>query len=153
MSRILGIDMGDKRIGLALSDATGIVARGLEVIHLKSIKTDIFEYLKKIAIDYDVSKIILGLPRNMDGSIGEQAKKVIEFGDRLRNFLPDRTVEYYDERLSTSEALRTLIEADISRAKRKNVVDKVSAVIILQNYLDSINRRSDYARNGNSESI
>jgi len=149
VTRILGIDVGQRRIGLAISDTTGLIARGLEVIHLKS-KENVFVYLKKLILDYEVSEVVIGLPKNMDGTLGEQAKKVKDFGTVLENLVPEVKVLYFDERLSTVEATKVLLNADISRAKRKNVVDKLSAVIILQNYLDCMKARETYARNGNS---
>jgi len=127
--------MGGRRIGIALSDTTRTIARGLEVIHLDS-KTDLIEYFRKIIRNYDVSIIVLGLPRNMDGTLGEQAQKVMDFGNKLKEVFPDTKIDYLDERLSTVQATKALIEADMTRAKRKKVIDKVSAVIILQNYLD-----------------
>ena len=140
ISRVLGIDLGQRRIGLALSDPTETIARGLEVIHIDG-KKDIFSILKNIVQTYDVSTIILGLPRNMDGTLGEQALKIKDFALKLEENLPEQKIDYYDERLSTREALNTLLLADISRAGRKKVIDKVSAVIILQGYLDSLKRK------------
>ena len=141
-SRILGLDIGDRRIGVALSDITKTIANPLDVVNLGH-GTDIFAYLKKIIERHDVSAVILGLPKNMDGSIGPQAKKVTDFGEKLKVIFPDKKIDYFDERLSTRQALRTLIEADMSRARRKKVVDKVSAVIILQGYLETLNFKRD----------
>jgi putative Holliday junction resolvase len=141
-SRILGLDIGDRRVGVALSDITKTIANPLDVFNLGH-GTDICAYLKKIIELHDVSTVILGLPKNMDGSIGPQAKKVTDFGEKLKELFPDKKIDYFDERLSTRQALRTLIEADMSRARRKKVVDKVSAVIILQGYLETLNFKRD----------
>jgi len=137
-NRILGLDIGDRRIGVALSDVTKTIANPLEVINIGH-GTDIFASLKKIIELHEVSTVILGLPKNMDGTMGPQARKVTDFGETLKGLFPDKEIDYFDERLSTRQALRTLIEADMSRARRKKVVDKVSAVIILQGYLETLN--------------
>ena len=149
-SRILGIDLGDRRIGLAVSDETKVIARGLEVIHVKK-KVNPFDYLKKIVSDYKVSEIVVGLPKNMDGTLGERAEKTREFGSRIGELLPEVKVVYIDERLTTVEATNILLSADVSRKKRKYVVDKLSAVIILQNYLDRLKVSETYDRNDNSK--
>lgn len=132
--RILGLDMGSKRIGIAMSDELGLTAQGLESMQCKDPATDMDRILKLVA-DYSVDEIVVGMPFNMDGSEGPQAKKVRVFmqslGDRVA--VP---VREWDERLSTVAAERTLLEADMSRSKRRKVVDKLAAVIILQGYLD-----------------
>jgi len=132
--RILGIDLGEKRIGIAISDELEITAQGLPTI--PSLNED--ENLKNIAkiVDkYDVKRIVLGLPKNMNGTLGKQAKKAISFAEKLKEIcqLP---VELEDERLSTLKAEKLLIYADQRRKKRKKIVDKMSAVIILQSFLD-----------------
>lgn len=133
--RILGIDLGDKKIGLALSDPLGWTAQGLGVITSKgSINADIAtinEYVKH----YEVEKIIIGLPLNMDGSSGPHAEKARAFAEQLSHKL-NIPVEMIDERLTTVAAEKLLLEADLSRAKRKKVIDKMAAVLILQIYLD-----------------
>jgi putative Holliday junction resolvase len=132
--RILGLDIGSKRIGVAMSDELGLTAQGLESMKCKDSATDL-ERIVKLVTDYGVSEIVVGIPFNMDGSEGPQAKKVRAFmqllGDRVAVPLKE-----WDERLSTVAAERTLLEADMSRAKRRKVVDKLAAVIILQGYLD-----------------
>lgn len=134
--RILGLDVGDKRIGAAISDPMGWTAQGLKTIYRKeSTKNDIDE-IKSIINEYHVEKIVIGLPKNMNNTLGPQGEKVIKYS----NMLKEKTgipIEFYDERLSTMAVERTLIEADVSRAKRKTVVDKLAAVYILQTYLDS----------------
>lgn len=133
--RILGLDVGNKRIGVAVSDELFITAQGIEVIERKNLKHDV-DRISDLIKKYDVGKIVIGLPRNMDGSIGPQGKIVEEFSEKVRAAVKTE-IEFWDERLTTVTAERTLIDADISRKKRKGIVDKVAAVIILQNYLDS----------------
>lgn len=134
--RILGLDLGEKNIGMAVSDELGLTAQGLDNINRgKDIEEDL-DRIKAIVQKYGVEKIVIGLPRNMDGSCGPQAQKALQFAelvaDRLK--LP---VENWDERLSTVSAQRLLIEADVSRKKRRRVIDKMAAVIILQGYLNA----------------
>ncbi len=135
MVRVMGLDLGDKRTGVAVSDRMGWTAQGKEVIDVKSPEEDI-EYIIGLAEEYEVDKIVVGLPKNMDGTIGERANKVLDFVKKLED-KADIPVITWDERLSTVAVERTLISADISRKKRKKVIDKMAAVIILQNYLDS----------------
>lgn len=131
--RIMGLDLGEKTIGVAMSDPLAITAQGLLVI--KRSKTEMDEMTKLIK-DYEVDEIILGYPRNMNGTLGPRAKLTEEFAEGLKEkyALP---VKLWDERLSTVGAQRALLEADVSRAKRKKVIDKMAAVFILQGYLDS----------------
>jgi len=132
--RILGIDLGEKRIGISISDELGITAQGLPTINSVNEVEDL-KNLKEIIDKYKVEKIILGLPKNMNGTLGGQAKKALSFAQKLKeNYqLP---VELEDERLTTTRAEKILIEADRSRKKRKKVIDKMSAMIILQSFLD-----------------
>ena len=140
--RILALDLGEKRIGVAVSDELLMTAQGLCVIASKGAAKDL-EQIAELIHNQAVSMIVLGLPRNMDGSIGPMAEKVREFGRLLQNQHPDVPVEYWDERLTTAGAQRMLIGADMSRLKRRQVVDKVAAVLILQGYLDHrANRRN-----------
>jgi len=136
MLRILAFDVGEKRIGVAVSDPLGITAQGIETYH----RTDDLEqdvaHLIKLANGYKPVKIVFGLPRNMDGSYGFQAQITREFADAvLAKWDGDHA--FQDERLTTASARRVLIEADVSREKRKQVIDKVAAVVILQGYLDA----------------
>lgn len=134
--RIMGLDLGTKTIGVAISDELGWTAQGIETIHRSgNLKKD-FSHLQRLITDYEVSKIILGLPKNMDGSIGERGQASEEFASQIKKRL-QIPVELWDERLTTVSAERMLISADVSREKRKHVIDKVAAVFILQNYLDS----------------
>jgi len=132
--RILGIDLGEKRIGISISDELGITAQGLPTINSIDEAEDL-KNIKKVVDKYGVEKIILGLPKNMNGSLGKQAQKAISFAEKLKSSF-QLPVELEDERLSTSKAEKFLIKADRSRKKRKKVIDKMSAIIILQSFLD-----------------
>jgi putative Holliday junction resolvase len=133
--RWLGLDFGERRIGVAVSDPLGITAQGVSVIErVGSVKKDL-ELIQKLIHTYEVDGIVLGLPKNMNGTEGPAAEKVREFG-RLLEEKSLLKVVYWDERLSTSSAHRVMIDADLSRRKRKANVDRVAAVIILQNFLD-----------------
>lgn len=140
--RILGLDIGSKRIGVAMSDGLGITAQGLETISSKGQEADI-ESINRLAVENSVSTIVVGVPLSMDGSDSEQTVKVKEFASQLC-LRVDARVELWDERLSTMAAERALLEADMSRGKRKKVIDKVAAVIILQSYLDYQINRSEF---------
>ena len=131
----MGLDLGDSRIGVALSDPTGTIAGALTTLQRKNPDQDIAE-LGKLAAEHAVSKLIIGLPINMDGSLGPQAKKTQAFAERAGAAL-GIPVEFWDERLSSRAVESVLIEAGMSRQKRKGVIDKVAAVYILQGYLDS----------------
>lgn len=135
MSALLGLDFGEKRIGVAVSDETAIIAVPLTVLEFKGRKHLLAE-LAKLVEEYRVDKIIVGLPRRMSGEIGIAAEKIIAHVDWLK---PQLGVawEFWDERLSTAEVERLLVNADVSRARRKEVRDKLAAQRILQNYLDS----------------
>ena len=133
--RIMGLDFGDKRIGVAVSDPTGLIAQGLAVLERgKSLKADLLR-VRDLAEKNEVETIVIGLPRNMDGSLGPQAEKVRMFGQKLAGLL-DLPVKYWDERLTTMAAEKLLIQADVSRARRRKVIDKMAASLILQGYLD-----------------
>ncbi|TYP50361.1 Holliday junction resolvase RuvX [Thermosediminibacter litoriperuensis] len=132
--RILGLDVGNKRIGVAVSDALGITAQGVGVIERGDVKRDI-ERISEIVRKFQVRKVVIGLPLNMNGTLGPQGQAVKDFGEKLRHSL-NLDVQYWDERLSTAAAEKVLIDADMSRKKRKGVIDKLSAVVILQSFLD-----------------
>jgi len=134
--RILGLDMGQKTIGVAISDPLGFTAQGVKTIYRKNKEQDIIE-LKKICAEYSVEKIIVGLPKNMDNSIGFAGEKSLEFTELLKENIGIE-IEMWDERLTTVAAHRAMLEADLSRAKRKKIVDKMAAIFILQGYLDRI---------------
>ena len=134
MERILGLDVGDKTIGVALSDPLQLTAQGLTTIRRES-KVKDFSVLESYIDEFQVKKIVVGLPKNMNGTIGLQGKKVIKFADMVKNkFKVD--IIYIDERLTTVAAERLLIEGDVRREKRKKVIDKIAATYILQTYLD-----------------
>ncbi|MBP2031564.1 putative Holliday junction resolvase [Clostridium algifaecis] len=134
--RILGLDIGDRTIGVAISDPLGITAQGITTIRRKSRDKDIDE-LSKICSDYNVELIISGLPKNMNGTLGPQSEKVMDFCDFIYEKIKI-PIKMWDERLTTVAANRAMLEADLSRAKRKKIVDKLAATYILQGYLDSI---------------
>ncbi|MBM4278131.1 MAG: Holliday junction resolvase RuvX [Deltaproteobacteria bacterium] len=139
--RIMGLDVGSKTIGVAISDELGITAQGLKTIRRKTMTDDLRE-LDTIISQFQIEKIVVGLPKNMDGSLGKQAEFVLGWIEDFKNkiHLP---VETWDERLSTVEASKTLLKADLSRKKRKGVIDKLAAVLILQGYLQQIRSRKD----------
>ncbi len=132
--KILGIDMGERRVGLALSDPLGITAQGLKTIQINH-PEEIYSKLMEVIREKKVEKLVFGLPKNMNGTLGPQAQKVQECAQKI-NSLSQLPVDYEDERLSTISAEQVLLLADQSRAKRKKAIDRLSAVIILQSYLD-----------------
>ncbi|MCF6093994.1 Holliday junction resolvase RuvX [Microaerobacter geothermalis] len=133
--RLLGLDIGDKTIGVAVSDELGWTAQGIEVIRRKSEKEDLL-HLQQIIDSYHVSQIVVGLPKNMNGTIGPRGELCMQFADKLKE-TTSLPVHLWDERLTTMAAERTLISADVSRKKRKQVIDKMAAVLILQSYLNA----------------
>ena len=135
----MGIDYGEKTIGIAVSDAFGWTAQGIETIKRKeedNLKESI-ERIKALVQEYNVEKIVLGLPKNMNNSLGFRAEKTLKFKEKLEKVLSIPIV-LWDERLSTKAAENILLEADLSRKKRREVIDKMAAVYILQGYLDSL---------------
>lgn len=136
--RIMGLDVGSVTVGVAVSDLLGWTAQPVETIRINEDQGDFgFKRLTQLIEENGVKTVVIGLPKNMNNSIGPRAEASMAYGDRLLKVLPDLNIVYQDERLSTSQAERMLISGDVSRAKRKKVIDKVAAVIILQNYLDS----------------
>lgn len=136
MERIMGLDVGDKTIGVAISDPLLLTAQGLKTIKRESNKKDMGE-IEDIIGKYNIIKIVVGFPKNMNNTVGPQGEKVLNFVDKLKGrFNIDVILE--DERLTTIAAERTLIAGDISRKDRKKVIDKVAATYILQTYLDRI---------------
>lgn len=134
--RVMALDVGSKRIGVALSDPLKITAQGLQTFQRTTLEQDIAG-LWKLIEEHEVSQLVVGLPKNMDGSIGFKAEEVQQF---IADLTAERQIEviWIDERLTTVSAERTLLEADVSRSKRKKVIDKMAAVIILQSYLDRL---------------
>ncbi len=135
--RYLGIDFGTKRLGLAVSDEMGIIAGKYDTIERKGLHQDV-ETLRTIVEKEGIRGIVIGFPRNMDGSSGETARKVETFIAGLKACLAI-PIEKWDERLSSVSAEKTLIQGDMRRKKRKKVIDQIAAVIILQNFLDHQN--------------
>jgi putative Holliday junction resolvase len=131
----MGLDVGTKRIGVALSDPCGWIAQGLEIVRRGGTPGAEMDRLKEIAASYGVEQVIIGLPRNMDGSLGPQAEVIRVFADELAAAL-NLPVEFWDERLTTVAAEKLLLQADLSRSRRRRVIDKIAAAIMLQNYLD-----------------
>ncbi|WP_312650270.1 Holliday junction resolvase RuvX [Proteiniclasticum sp.] len=134
--RYIGLDVGDRTIGVAVSDPLGYTAQGITTVRRKSLEKD-FENLREIFSNYEISEIIVGLPKNMNGTIGPQAEKAMEFGRVLEEEFGHKVI-FWDERLTTMAAHRAMLEADMSRKKRKGLVDKIAATYILQGYLDKI---------------
>jgi len=132
--RLLGLDVGDKTIGVALSDESATLASGLHTIRRTGLKKDLRE-LTELARGRDVGAVVVGLPRRLDGSEGPQAQKVRAFVQALQDAVKLPVVTW-DERFTTVAAEQALIEGGVSRERRKGLVDKVAAVLILQNYLD-----------------
>ncbi len=136
MLRILAFDVGERRIGVAVSDLLGITAQGVETYTRSDNLEQDVQHLLKLAESYCPVKLLFGMPRNMDGSYGMQADITREFADAVLAHW-DGEHAFQDERLTTASARRMLIEADMRRDKRKQVIDKVAAVLILQSYLDA----------------
>ena len=134
--RILGLDVGQKTIGVAISDPLGFTAQGITTIRREKKSKDI-EEIKKICDEYKVETIVIGLPKNMNNSIGFAGEKIMEFSEMIKEDI-DIKIEFWDERLTTVAAHRDMLEADFSRGKRKKIVDKIDATYILQGYLDRL---------------
>lgn len=132
--RVLGLDIGSRRIGVAISDELGFTAQGVETLNRTSREADLAR-IEQIVKEYGVEAIVVGIPYNMNGSEGPQVESVRELAGVIAHRV-NLPIKEWDERLSTAAAERTLLEADMSRAKRRKVVDKLAAVIILQGYLD-----------------
>ncbi len=137
--RILGLDIGSKTIGVAISDPLGWTAQGITTIR-RSKKENDLEEIRKICKEYSVETIVIGLPKNMNGSIGESGERVIGFSDEIKEYTGLK-VEMWDERLTTVAAHKAMLEADLSRNKRKKIVDKIAATYILQGYLDRLSMK------------
>ncbi|HBI03241.1 MAG TPA: Holliday junction resolvase RuvX [Paenibacillaceae bacterium] len=133
--RKMGLDVGDKTIGVAISDELGWTAQGIETIRREGKKKD-FARLEELIKKFEIGEIIVGLPKNMDGTIGSRGQLCQSFAEEIQNRY-QIPVKLWDERLTTVSAERVLLSADVSRKKRKQVIDKVAAVFILQNYLDA----------------
>ncbi|WP_028124710.1 Holliday junction resolvase RuvX [Eremococcus coleocola] len=137
--RIVGLDVGSKTVGVAMSDLLGWTAQGLETIRIDEEAGDFgFDRLLELLDQHQVKKVVIGLPKNMNNTIGPRAQASQRYGQKLLDIRPDLLIAYQDERLTTSQAERMLVsEGNVSRSKRKKIIDKLAAVIILQNYLDA----------------
>lgn len=134
MSRILGLDVGDVWIGVAISDELMITAQPLETIKRESNKIA-YEKIHDIILERNIEKIVVGLPKNMNNTLGPQSEKVIKFATKLKNKF-NIDIEYIDERMTTLMAEQVLIEGSVRRENRKKYIDKIAATYILQSYLD-----------------
>lgn len=134
--RIMALDVGSRTIGIACSDALLMTAQGIETIRRTSLEND-FNRLRELISEYKVHELVVGMPKNMNGTKGDRAEKTEEFVEKMKAVI-DLPVTFWDERLSTVMAERQLIAADVSRKKRKGVIDKMAAVVILQGYLDRL---------------
>lgn len=136
MERILSLDIGDRTIGVAVSDLLGMTAQGVETIRRTTLEADLRRLQELMAV-YETKTLVSGYPRNMNGTEGPRCEFVKEFCEEIKQVEPEAKIIFWDERLSTVAATRSLLEADVSRKKRKQVIDKMAAVFILQGYLDS----------------
>ena len=130
--RKMSLDVGTRTIGIAVSDLLGMIANGVETIHRTTEERD----YARIA-EHEVDTLVVGYPKNMNGTIGERAQACEAMAEKLRTMFPKVQVVLWDERLSTVAAEKVLVDADLRRKKRKKVIDMMAAVVILQNYLDS----------------
>lgn len=138
MARVIGLDLGSVTCGVAISDGTGMVARTLKTIRFPQDDYDLcFDQVLELLEEHQVKKVVLGLPKHMNGDIGERAQISIQFAEELKKEGYDVTL--WDERLTTVSATRILLEGDVSRKKRKKVIDQLAAVEILQGFLDREN--------------
>ena len=135
--RILGLDVGDRTVGVAASDLLLMTAQGVETIRRGTLEKDLAR-LGELMREYDAVRLVVGLPRNMNGTEGDRCEIVRAFAEEIKKALPEADIVFWDERLSTVAAAKSLIQADVSRKKRKKVIDKMAAVFILQGYLDSL---------------
>lgn len=138
--RIIALDVGDKTIGIAVSDELCITAQGVEVIRRTTLDKDISR-LAELVEQYNIETFLIGLPKNMNGTIGPRGELVQKFAEELGERFSTKKIVLWDERLSTVAAEKALIAADVTRAKRRKVIDKMAAVFILQGYLDSLPRQ------------
>jgi len=135
MNRIMGIDYGDARVGIAVSDLLGITAQGVETIQNTGRKA-LFGRLAELIAQYSPETVVIGLPKNMNATLGDRAQKSYDFAERLKDIYPGNIV-FFDERLTTVSAIRVLNETNTRGKKRKNVVDTVAAAVLLQGFMDS----------------
>lgn len=134
--RSMSLDVGTRTIGIAVSDLMGMIAGGVETIKRTTSERD-FERIGQLIKEHDVDTLVVGYPKNMNGTIGERAQSCEAMAEELRQRFEGIKVVLWDERLSTVAAEKVLVDADLRRKKRKKVIDMMAAVVILQNYLDS----------------
>lgn len=144
MKRVMGLDVGKKTIGVAVSDPLGITALGVVTLRRHSLNED-YQSIYSLIQDYQVGEIVVGLPRHMNGSLGREGEDILVFGKKLENQM-GLPVFFWDERLTTVAAEKVLLEGDLSRNKRKKVIDKIAACFILSGYLDRKKRKSEYSQ-------
>lgn len=135
--RIMGIDYGDSRIGIAISDALMYTAQGIETIKWNKSIEEPLKRISELVEEYKINKIVVGFPKNMNGTIGPRGEKTIEFAELLKKRIGDIEVILWDERLTTVAANRTMREMGVKKNNKKKLVDQIAAVYILQGYLDS----------------
>lgn len=133
----MGLDVGSKTVGVAISDELGWTAQGIETISINEAKEEFgFNRVKELAGNYKIEKIVVGFPKNMNNTVGPRGEASLSYAEKLKELL-GLPVVMWDERMTTMAAERVLLEADVSRKKRKKVIDKMAAVMILQGFLDS----------------
>ncbi|HEC2152766.1 TPA: Holliday junction resolvase RuvX [Staphylococcus delphini] len=138
--KIIGLDVGSRTVGVAISDLMGWTAQGLDTLQINEEENKLgIDALIDIIQKENVGTVVIGLPKNMNNSIGFRGEASLKYKDALAERMPHLEIIMWDERLSTMAAERSLLEADVSRAKRKKVIDKMAAVFILQGYLDGLN--------------
>ncbi|EGQ4050203.1 Holliday junction resolvase RuvX [Staphylococcus pseudintermedius] len=138
--KIIGLDVGSRTVGIAISDLMGWTAQGLDTLQINEEENELgIDVLIDIIQKENVGTVVIGLPKNMNNSIGFRGEASLKYKDALAERMPNLEIIMWDERLSTMAAERSLLEADVSRAKRKKVIDKMAAVFILQGYLDGLN--------------
>ncbi|HAR6111664.1 TPA: Holliday junction resolvase RuvX [Staphylococcus pseudintermedius] len=138
--KIIGLDVGSRTVGIAISDLMGWTAQGLDTLQINEEENELgIDALIDIIQKENVATVVIGLPKNMNNSIGFRGEASLKYKDALAERMPNLEIIMWDERLSTMAAERSLLEADVSRAKRKKVIDKMAAVFILQGYLDGLN--------------
>jgi len=139
--RILALDVGTKTIGVAVSDELGIAAHGVTTVKRMDVKRDL-EALRKIIDEYNPSEILIGVPYNIDGTVSKRGEAILKFAEEIKKTF-SVPVKLWDESFTTVEAEKVLLEADLSRMKRKKIIDKMAAVFILEGYLDHIRGRGN----------
>lgn len=134
--RKMSLDVGTRTIGIAVSDLMGMIANGVETVRRTSEEKD-YERIAQLIKEHEVDTLVVGYPKNMNGTIGERAQACEAMAHKLEDMFPEVKVVLWDERLSTVAAEKVLVDADMRRNKRKKIIDMMAAVVILQNYLDS----------------